>query len=106
VGLVLKKLKPVPSSLSAIEEGTGRVIELEGEKVGVYKDKNNQLFAVDPMCPHLGCQLEWNEEEQTWDCPCHGSRFNYDGQLLDEPSNESITRREFHEESPEAETIL
>ncbi len=106
VGLVLKKLKPVPSSLSAIEEGTGRVIELEGEKVGVYKDKNNQLFAVDPMCPHLGCQLEWNEEEQTWDCPCHGSRFNYDGQLLDEPSNDSISRREFHEESPEAETIL
>lgn len=106
VGLVLKKLKPVPTSLTAIEEGSGRVIELDGDKVGVYKDKNNRIYAVDPMCPHLGCQLEWNEEELTWDCPCHGSRFHYDGQLLDEPSNESITRREFHEESPEAETIL
>lgn len=106
VGLVLKKLKPVPSDLSAIEPGTGRVVELDGEKVGIYKDKQGIIFAVDPKCPHLGCQLEWNEEELTWDCPCHGSRFDYDGGLLDEPAGESITRREFHEESPEAETIL
>ena len=106
VGLVLKKLKPVPQDLSAINPGSGRVIELEGEKVGIYKTKENQIFAVDPKCTHLGCQLEWNEEEETWDCPCHGSRFNYDGTLLDEPAGEPITRREFHEESPEAETIL
>ncbi|SHO50746.1 FAD-dependent oxidoreductase [Anaerocolumna xylanovorans] len=106
VGLVLKKLKPVPSDLSAIEPGTGRIVELDGEKVGIYKDKHDVIYAVDPKCPHLGCQLEWNEEEQTWDCPCHGSRFDYDGKLLDEPAGESIIRREFHEESPEAETIL
>ncbi len=106
VGLVLKKLKPVPSDLSAIEPGTGRVAELDGEKVGIYKDKEGKIFAVDTKCPHLGCQLEWNEEEQTWDCPCHGSRFDYTGTLLDEPAGDSIARREFHEESPEAETIL
>lgn len=106
VGLVLKKLKPVPSDLSCLEPETGKVVELDGEKVGVYKDKHGVIYAVDPKCTHLGCQLEWNEEEQTWDCPCHGSRFDYDGKLLDEPADESIIRREFHDESPEAETIL
>lgn len=97
VGLVLKKLKPVPSDLSAIEPGTGRIAELDGEKVGIYKDKQNEIYLVDPKCPHLGCQLEWNEEELTWDCPCHGSRFDYTGQLLDEPSNYPISRRELNE---------
>lgn len=97
VGLVLKKLKPVPSDLSAIEPGSGRILELDGEKVGIYKDDQNEIHAVDPNCPHLGCLLEWNQEERTWDCPCHGSRFDYTGSLLDEPSNQPIYRREFHE---------
>lgn len=44
-------------------------------------------------CPHLGCKLEWNEEEQTWDCPCHGSRFDANGELLDNPSIKSCSEK-------------
>jgi len=43
-----------------------------------------------PRCPHLGCRLQWNPAERTWDCPCHGSRFRADGELLDEPSKKNI----------------
>lgn len=45
-------------------------------------------------CPHLGCELEWNEEEQSWDCPCHGSRFNRDGELLDNPAQMNLDKGE------------
>lgn len=41
-------------------------------------------------CPHLGCALVWNDEEQTWDCPCHGSRFTKKGKLIDNPSNKDL----------------
>ena len=37
-------------------------------------------------CPHMGCRLEWNDEEKSWDCPCHGSRFTNEGELIDNPS--------------------
>jgi Rieske Fe-S protein len=45
-------------------------------------------------CPHLGCQLEWNPEEKSWDCPCHGSRFDYRGNLLSGPAQKDLSRRE------------
>ena len=45
-------------------------------------------------CPHLGCELEWNEEEQSWDCPCHGSRFDRDGGVLDNPAQMDLDEEE------------
>ena len=68
--------------------GHGGIVEWEGKKAGVYKDATGQVFVVSSQCPHLGCQLEWNPEEKTWDCPCHGSRFDYYGNLLDSPATE------------------
>ncbi len=47
----------------------------------------NVLTPVGPRCPHMGCALKWNEEERSWDCPCHGSRFDRRGRLLDNPAN-------------------
>lgn len=70
--------------------GHGGVVELDGEKVGVYKDEDGEIFAVSIRCPHLGCQLEWNPDEKSWDCPCHGSRFDYRGNLLDNPAQEGL----------------
>lgn len=70
--------------------GHGGVVELDGEKVGVYKDMEGNLFAVSIQCPHLGCQLEWNPDEKSWDCPCHGSRFDYYGKLIDNPAQEDL----------------
>ena len=46
----------------------------------------NLLRFTKPRCPHLGCALQWNKQERSWDCPCHGSRFTEDGKLLDNPA--------------------
>lgn len=63
-----------------------KVLEYEGEKAGVYKDKKGETYVVSVKCPHLGCLLSWNADEKSWDCPCHGSRFAYTGELLDGPA--------------------
>ena len=74
--------------------GHGGVIEVEGEKVGVYKEENGTVHMVDIRCPHLGCQLEWNPDEKSWDCPCHGSRFDFHGHIINNPAQEDITLSE------------
>ncbi|MGN0521818.1 MAG: FAD-dependent oxidoreductase [Eubacterium sp.] len=66
------------------------VIDTEAGKAGVYKDENGKLYCVDNACPHLGCQLQWNSDEKTWDCPCHGSRFDYKGNLINNPAQTDI----------------
>lgn len=63
-----------------------KVLEYKGEKTGVYKDKEGDAYIVSVKCPHLGCLLSWNADEKSWDCPCHGSRFSYTGELLDGPA--------------------
>ncbi len=78
------------AELDALPMGHGGVVELDGEKVGVYKDEHGKTHVVSTRCPHLGCQLEWNPDEKSWDCPCHGSRFDYDGRLIDNPAQENL----------------
>ena len=56
-----------------------------------YKDEKGNVYAVSVKCPHLGCQLEWNPDEISWDCPCHGSRFDFRGVLLSGPAQENIS---------------
>ncbi len=63
---------------------------IDGQKYLVYIDDNQQKHIVKNLCPHMKCHLIFNKEELTWDCPCHGSRFNLDGQLLTGPSKENI----------------
>lgn len=70
--------------------GEGCIARINGKKVGVYRDEDNLLHFVSPRCPHLGCQLAWNPEEKTWDCPCHGSRFHATGELIDGPAQKGI----------------
>lgn len=76
-----------------IPVGQGKVIEYRGEKLGVYKEKNGTIHAVSVKCPHLGCELNWNPEELSWDCPCHGSRFTFDGHLMDGPAQSNLKRK-------------
>ena len=68
----------------------GGIVSVDGEKAGVYKDAHGICYVVDPRCPHLGCQLEWNPDEKSWDCPCHGSRFDYHGNLLNNPALDDL----------------
>lgn len=86
-----KELLHIPKdSLDAIAPGHGGIVRFNGKKAGAYKDQNGQIFLVDTRCPHLGCMLEWNPDELTWDCPCHGSRFTYRGELLDNPAEREL----------------
>ena len=78
---------PVAEKIFAeIENDTGHVLEYNGQKVGVYKDTNGKIFTVKPICTHLSCLLSWNTLDKTWDCPCHGSRFDYMGHQLYNPA--------------------
>lgn len=77
----------IPSShVEHIEKGHAGIVEYNGEKAGVYKDRDGNVYAVSTKCSHLGCQLQWNADELTWDCPCHGSRFTYEGKRIDSPA--------------------
>ena len=76
--------------LSSIPNGGAGVIRHRGKRVGAYKDEKGQVFLVSAKCPHLGCELSWNADEHTWDCPCHGSRFDYHGNLIGNPAEEGI----------------
>ncbi len=71
-----------------------RIEEVGGKKIGVYVDSDSKEHKVYMKCPHMGCNVVFNEKEETWDCPCHGSRFDVDGKVIDGPANYNITYKE------------
>jgi len=73
-------------SIKHLPKGHGGIVEYNNKKVGVYKSPDGEIYTVSTRCTHLGCQLEWNPDELSWDCPCHGSRFDYKGNLIDNPA--------------------
>jgi glycine/D-amino acid oxidase-like deaminating enzyme/nitrite reductase/ring-hydroxylating ferredoxin subunit len=75
------------TELSEIAHGEARVVKYEDHKLAIYKDEAGNVHAVNPVCPHAKCIVEWNNAEQSWDCPCHGSRFNADGVMLTGPAS-------------------
>ena len=75
----------------------GKVFNYEENKFGVYKDEKNKLHIVNPKCSHLGCIINWNNDEKSWDCPCHGSRFDVYGNVLNGPANKPL---EYYDEEP------
>lgn len=79
------------TEIDALPNGHGGIVEYKGEKVGVYKTPDGETFLVSTRCPHLGCQVEWNPDERSWDCPCHGSRFDYTGKLIDNPAQTDLS---------------
>ncbi|MBQ6687166.1 MAG: FAD-dependent oxidoreductase [Bacilli bacterium] len=66
----------------------------DGKNIAIYTDENKKEHIVYNVCPHLKCSLIFNELERTWDCPCHGSRFDIDGNVIEGPSNYNITYKE------------
>lgn len=90
VHLSKRIFKSAKEDIGDLQPGHGGIVEYKGKKAGAYKTEDGEIFLVDIKCPHLGCQLEWNAEEKTWDCPCHGSRFDYMGELINNPAQEGI----------------
>lgn len=91
----VEKLKIPEEKLQDIKKGEGGLIEFEDKKVGAYRDEGGKVYLVKPVCSHLGCELTWNNLEKTWDCPCHGSRFNYKGKSIYDPSIKDLEVYEY-----------
>lgn len=77
---------PQQASIEDVKSGEGRLISLNGEQVACSRDDDGKLHAVSAFCTHMGCLVHWNNAEKTWDCPCHGSRFQPTGEVLAGPA--------------------
>jgi glycine/D-amino acid oxidase-like deaminating enzyme/nitrite reductase/ring-hydroxylating ferredoxin subunit len=73
-----------------IPPGTGAIVRRGLTKVAAFKDQNDKLHERSAVCPHLGCIVDWNSLEKTWDCPCHGSRFDAYGCVINGPANQNL----------------
>lgn len=78
--------RPPRADVAALDTGDAGVFDVDGEAVAVSRDEDGALHAVSAVCTHMGCHVEWNDAEGSWDCPCHGSRFDRDGTVLDPPA--------------------
>lgn len=88
-------LKPVShASARDLAVGEGRIIKQDGEKLAVYRDERGVVHALSAICTHQGCQVAFNAVERSWDCPCHGSRFDVDGTVLDGPAMKPLEKRQ------------
>ncbi len=79
-------------SLDALGRNEGRILRLDGRKVAAYRNAAGAVTLCSPVCTHLQCIVAWNNAEQTWDCPCHGSRFAPDGKVISGPAEEPLEK--------------
>ncbi len=85
-----------PGEVKAVGEiapGTGAIVRQGLNKLAVYRDEANNLYTCSATCPHLGCVVAWNSEESSWDCPCHGSRFDKFGNVIHGPAISGLTKQ-------------
>lgn len=81
-------------SLKRLQPGTGKVIEVDGENIAAYRDEEGLIHALSPVCTHAACIVNWNGEEKTWDCPCHGARYDIEGNVLTGPATKNLQKIE------------
>ncbi|WP_047985252.1 FAD-dependent oxidoreductase [Ornithinibacillus californiensis] len=92
--LIKGKLEFTDNNIQTLSPDDATVTRVNGKRTGVYKDQENKLHAVDTTCTHMGCEVEWNSGERTWDCPCHGSRFTYTGEVVEGPAKRPLEQIE------------
>lgn len=81
-------------SLKRLRPGTGKLVEVDGQKIAAYRDDDGGIHVLSPVCTHAACIVNWNSEEKTWDCPCHGARYDIDGNVLTGPATRNLTKIE------------
>lgn len=79
------------NAIEALQPGQGSVIRQGLKKLAVYRDGSHRLHTCSAVCPHLGAILEWNDDERTFDCPAHGSRFTGEGKVINGPCNGDLS---------------
>ncbi len=75
-----------------IERGEGGIARYKGKRAAVARDNDGNLYTLDRTCPHLKCFVRWNNAEASWDCPCHGSRYTFDGEVINSPTVKSLKK--------------
>lgn len=88
--LIMSRFKVPEEKIKDIKKGEAKIVEVKNTKVGVYKSETGEIFKVSPYCTHLGCELHFNNIDKMWECPCHGSKFTYDGKSIEVPSNKDL----------------
>lgn len=88
----------VLSSTEDLEPGEGKVVSFGGDKLAIHKSMNGEVTALDPVCTHAGCIVNWNAEEKSWDCPCHGGRFSAAGKVLTGPPRKDLKTLDINQE--------
>lgn len=84
----------IKDNFENLQIGEGKIVEINREKWAVSRDKSSKLQAVSAVCTHMKCIVNWNNAEQTWDCPCHGSRFAPNGEVLEGPATCNLKKKE------------
>ncbi|GAB2868833.1 FAD-dependent oxidoreductase [Streptomyces deserti] len=87
------RLRPSPP-VESLPPGEGAVVRVDGHRLAVYRDDDGTLHAVSARCTHLGCLVSFNAAERAWECPCHGSRFDTDGKVVQGPATRPLERRD------------
>ncbi|MEU9187488.1 FAD-dependent oxidoreductase [Streptomyces sp. NPDC048484] len=87
------RLPPTSGSADDLAPGEGALVRIDGHRCAAYRDDDGELHAVSARCTHLGCLVAFNRAERAWECPCHGSRFDPDGQILQGPATRPLERR-------------
>jgi glycine/D-amino acid oxidase-like deaminating enzyme/Rieske Fe-S protein len=87
----ISKIEEMTVSLENLRERQGVV--LEEKKMAAYKDRKGQLHTYSAVCTHLGCIVKWNNSEESFDCPCHGSRFSSEGNVINGPANFALENK-------------
>jgi nucleotide-binding universal stress UspA family protein/nitrite reductase/ring-hydroxylating ferredoxin subunit len=82
--------KTVDRTLEDLAPGHGGVVEVSGNKLAVYIDADGTVHSLSPRCAHMGCTVDWNDADKTWDCPCHGSRYRFDGTVVHGPATRGL----------------
>lgn len=80
----------VGRSPEELRPGDGAVVVVKGQKIAAYRDEAGVLHALSPKCKHLGCTVGWNHGSRTWDCPCHGSRYDATGKVIQGPAERDL----------------
>ena len=87
-------VRTVGASIDELALGEGAIIDVEAGKAAVYRDERGAVHMLSPRCTHMGCTVGWNGEDRTWDCPCHGSRYDARGSVIHGPATEDLATLE------------
>lgn len=90
--LIEGKIDIADKTIQDIGNDEGAVVVVKGKRAGCYKDREGNINLVDTTCTHMGCEVEWNSGDRSWDCPCHGSRYSVTGDVIEGPAKKPLKK--------------